>query len=406
VSIRIQLDERLGVNSYFYAGKTCFFTPEPFCTLSVFFEQLSLILTYAGIVQGIFVTLLLNSKSVRESRANLFLSILLLAMSFSVLHILYAGRIMTHFSIKAFRLGDPTFFLIAPLLWFYTQELTRHKAKQSFRLIFHFIPFLILIFFSLILKKIPSDDPVIVHLNGHSHWLAILFWLFVVVQFSVYLFFINKRWLSYQRFIEQEVSNTENVSIAWVRFFMGIFLGITVFFLLVLINLIHHGNMAWINRTIAVIFSLSIFALGYKGILQKEVFQIDDAEIPASSASPETVIKKPDQRLIDRLRLFMEDEKPYLDPELTLSSLAKQLTLSRSVLSHLINEGIGDNFYDFVNKYRVEQVKEFMNDPKMKHFSLLGVALEAGFKSKSTFNLIFKRFTGLTPTEYMKTISK
>jgi AraC-like DNA-binding protein len=102
----------------------------------------------------------------------------------------------------------------------------------------------------------------------------------------------------------------------------------------------------------------------------------------------------------------MIEKKPFLDSELTLSSLAKDLNMSRSQLSQLINDGIGENFYDFVNKYRVEEVKSLMTDPAMKNFNLLGIALEAGFKSKSTFNLIFKRFTGLTPTEYKKNIDQ
>jgi AraC-like DNA-binding protein len=102
----------------------------------------------------------------------------------------------------------------------------------------------------------------------------------------------------------------------------------------------------------------------------------------------------------------MQEKKSYLDPELTLSQLAKDLDIGRSQLSQLINDGIGDNFYDFINKYRVEQVKQLMTDPRVKHFSMLGIALEAGFKSKSTFNLIFKRFTGLTPTEYRKNLGQ
>lgn len=74
-------------------------------------------------------------------------------------------------------------------------------------------------------------------------------------------------------------------------------------------------------------------------------------------------------------------------------------------MSHLINAGLGENFYDFINKYRVEEVKRLMADPQKQNYNLLGIALEAGFKSKSTFNLIFKRFTGLTPTEYKKNIT-
>lgn len=373
-----------------------------------FLEQLSLILTYAGIAQGLFVALLLNNKNVRQSRANLFLSMLLLAMSFSIGHMLYAGRIFNHFSIPAYHLGDPTFFLIAPLLWLYVNELTGHKIVLSVKSAFHFAPFTAIIFFSLFFKNWSPTDSLIRFLDIHHRQLSILFWLFVVIQFSGYLFFVNKKWIAYQQLIEQEVSNTEQVNIAWVRFFMGVFLFINLFFLITLFAQIHLGNLFWFSKTISVIFSLSIFALGYKGILQKELFQPDRTKSPLlpEPSSPELPTRQVDEELINRLLLFMDETKPYLDPELTLSSLAKDVGVSRSLLSQLINECIGDNFYNFINKYRVEQVKVFMQDPTMKHFSLLGLALEAGFKSKSTFNLIFKRFTGLTPTEYSKTLSK
>jgi len=372
--------------------------------LAAFFEQLSLIVTYAGIAQGVFVTLLLNNKSVRASRANLFLSVLLLAMSFSVLHMMFAGRVITHFAIKSYALGDPSFFLIAPLLWFYVQELTGHRVRVSVQTVAHLLPCIVSAFFSLLLKYLSTANSLIDYLNSHRSWSSGLFWFCMVVQFSTYLFFIHKRWLAYQKLIEQEVSNTENVSIGWVQFFMGVFLVITLFFLLILLNMIHHGTMFWSGRIIAVIFSLSIFALGYKGILQKEIFNrpLTNSLPESPEPLPETTAKKPEQQLIDRLLQYMANEKPYLDPELTLSDLAKRLNISRSVLSQLINEGIGDNFYNFVNRYRVEQVKTFMNDPAMKHLNLLGLALEAGFKSKSTFNLIFKRFTGQTPSEYVK----
>ena len=376
--------------------------------LATFFEQLFLLLSYAGMAQGCFVVLLLNNKSVRTSRANVFLSILLLAMSFSILHIMYAGTIFSHFSIAVYPLGDPTFFLIAPLLWFYVNELRGHKVILSFRLILHFIPFIAIIFSSLLVKDLSPAHPLVNYLDAHQRSLSILFWFLLVIQFSGYLYFVHKKWLVYQQVMEQEVSNTEYVNIAWVRFFMSVFLLINFFFLFTLFAQIHLGNLFWLSKTISVIFSLSIFALGYKGILQKEIFHIDREVnlLNTPGPSPGILVRQPDEELINRLLRYMEDRKPYLDPELTLSSLAKDLTLSRSLLSQLINEGMGDNFYNFINKYRVEQVKLFMVDPSMKNFSLLGIALEAGFKSKSTFNLIFKRFTGLTPTEYSKTLSK
>ena len=373
-----------------------------------FFEQLSLILTFAGIAQGIFVVLLLNNKGVTRSRANLFLSILLIALSFSIAHILFAGAVINHLSAKVYTLGDPTYFLIAPLLWFYTQELTGQKVRISSNIIFHFLPFLLIIILSLSLRSVNSENPLIQFLDHHNKLIHIAFWIIVVVQFSGYLYVIRRKWIVYRELIRNEVSNKENVDISWISFIMVVFLLINLFFLFNLFVVIHFKNNAWLAKTTALIFSLSVFALGYKGILQKEIFKNDAGLIPrpVNGALSQTVTSKPDQELIKRLLDHMQEKKSYLDPELTLSQLAKDLDIGRSQLSQLINDGIGDNFYDFINKYRVEQVKQLMTDPRVKHFSMLGIALEAGFKSKSTFNLIFKRFTGLTPTEYRKNLGQ
>jgi len=231
-----------------------------------------------------------------------------------------------------------------------------------------------------------------------------MFWVIVVIQFSCYQWFIQRKWVAYQQLMREEVSNTENINISWVKFFMAVFLVINLFFLFGLVAVIHLGYIMWLWKVAGIVFSISVFALGYKGILQKEIFYTNEA-----TASTDTSITnaqlRPDQQLIDKLVVFMVDKKSYLDPELTLSNLARDFGISRSQLSQLINQGLGENFYDFVNKYRVEEVKRLMTDPKAGNYNLLGIALEAGFKSKSTFNLIFKRFTGLTPTEYKKNLT-
>lgn len=371
-------------------------------------NQISLLLTYGGVVLSVFVTLLLQNRSVRGSRANLFLSVLLLAMAFSGVHLLFAGQLITHLSIRAYPLGDPTFFLIAPLLWCYVQELTGQRVGWSRRLTAHLIPFLFLTVGSVWLGYYGPAAPLRGQLIGFRHGLSLLFWGAVVTHFVGYLLAINRRWRTYQRWLPQEVSNTENVTVGWVSFFMRVFLGITVFFALVLLGQAHHHYVGGLNRLIALIFSLSILALGYKGILQQDVFSTIRQDVPTPPIHEGTDVPAPpkaiDPELVNRLLRYMADEKPYLNPELTLSELAKQVHLSRSELSQLINVGVGDNFYNFVNRYRVEQVQAFMCDPAYGHYNLLGLALEAGFKSKSTFNLIFKRFTGLTPGECAKTL--
>ena len=107
------------------------------------------------------------------------------------------------------------------------------------------------------------------------------------------------------------------------------------------------------------------------------------------------------QRLLD----FMEKEKPYLDCELTVKDLADRLIMAPKDLSQVINERSGKNFCDFINHYRIEEAKKLLTrSVKDKDMSILNIAFDVGFNSKSSFNLVFKKTTGLTPSQFRKTI--
>ncbi|WP_035568052.1 helix-turn-helix domain-containing protein [Hymenobacter sp. IS2118] len=100
-----------------------------------------------------------------------------------------------------------------------------------------------------------------------------------------------------------------------------------------------------------------------------------------------------------KLLRLMDEEQPWLEPELTLAELALRLRTNTSLLSHVINTGCGQNFNDFVNRYRVAEAERKLQNPRLLHYSLVGIALECGFNSKSTFNRVFKKITGRTPGE-------
>ncbi|MBC8084236.1 MAG: helix-turn-helix transcriptional regulator, partial [Hymenobacter sp.] len=104
-------------------------------------------------------------------------------------------------------------------------------------------------------------------------------------------------------------------------------------------------------------------------------------------------------RWVTRLTNLMATDRPYLVPELTLPELAAQLGTNTSVLSRVINTGFGQNFNDYVNGYRVREAERRLRDPRFRHYTLLAVALESGFNSKSTFNRVFKKLRGATPSE-------
>jgi len=103
------------------------------------------------------------------------------------------------------------------------------------------------------------------------------------------------------------------------------------------------------------------------------------------------------------LLAYMEIEKPYLDPDLSLSDLARRMHTNPVVLSQVINTGVGKNFNDFVNEYRVEEFKRQVREPANAHLSFLGLALDCGFNSKATFNRAFKKFTGASPKAFAET---
>ena len=102
----------------------------------------------------------------------------------------------------------------------------------------------------------------------------------------------------------------------------------------------------------------------------------------------------------------MDADKPFLDSELTLMKLATKLNSTPHQLSYIINTGFNENFYQFVNRYRVEEAKKIILDPKMDHLSFVGIGFEVGFNSKSVFNTMFKKISGYTPSEYKREMTK
>ena len=141
--------------------------------------------------------------------------------------------------------------------------------------------------------------------------------------------------------------------------------------------------------------------------MQHEIF-IDPRTVPLET--PDVLGEKsslPPERLreiIDKLTAVMDEKRPYLDPGLTLPVLADMTGVPRNYLSLAINEGMGLNFYDLVNSYRVLEIKKQLEDPDYQEINLLNLAFAAGFNSKATFNSVFKKNTGMTPTEFKKTI--
>ncbi len=99
----------------------------------------------------------------------------------------------------------------------------------------------------------------------------------------------------------------------------------------------------------------------------------------------------------------MQYEKVYLDNELSLPQLSEKMSISPQDLSYLINEACGENFFSFINRHRVEEAKRLLLSEKYDQLNILGIAYQAGFNSKTTFNTTFKKQVGLSPSDFVKT---
>ncbi|HBC04485.1 MAG TPA: hypothetical protein DC015_09895 [Aequorivita sp.] len=105
-----------------------------------------------------------------------------------------------------------------------------------------------------------------------------------------------------------------------------------------------------------------------------------------------------------KITTFMEEEKGFMDSKLSLTSLAEKLEIPKQYISEILNIHMDTNFQDFVNGYRIDAFLERLNDPKYSNYSLLGIANDVGFSSKSNFYATFKKHKGITPTEYRKSL--
>ncbi|NOU45666.1 MAG: AraC family transcriptional regulator [Bacteroidales bacterium] len=363
------------------------------------------IITYAGIVQGFSSAFVLTHTKLRNP-ANQFLAILMVVLSISILHSSFIIPYFHQFHHTNFQIKEPFILLIIPFVWLYVKKLNEPQFRFSKKHLLHFVPFVMVMIVSIVFlkhnKAVASDT----QYNTHTLTLNILMYIVALGQYIFYLIYILQIIRSFKAKALNELSNTENIDPTWLRIFLFTFLIIFVLLIAMMIIAIHRLEAGYFNRVVSFIFALAIYILGYKGLFQQTILPQKQEILPYGSekTEKETIENRFDEQLLKKLLDFMTNHKPYHEPELTLTSLAAQIDIGRNQLSELINTGTGGNFYDFVNKYRVEEVKQLMDNLKYKDYTILAIAFEAGFPSKSTFNSIFKKFTGLTPSGYRNSL--
>ncbi len=358
-----------------------------------------ILLDILGLVQGLLLGIILIG-SYKKNKAIPFLGIFLIGYSFELISIFEeTGYLVEHPELLFLPLD--TFFLFMPALYLYTKSvLQKFNWRKDF---IHFIPAVIeFICFSILFSypaatKLKWDDADIIY---GIHMLLAYFFILGYALLIIQL--INR----HKKVIVNYDSSIHGKTLQWVKW-------VCYYVLLTLVIILSpifltESQEALFSSIFNIINVAFIFGVALSGFRQVFII-IPQQEIIYESATEKTNDREVTENLnvkeYEALLAFMEQEKPYVNPQLQLSDLAKQLNHPSRKLSNLINEIGGLNFNQFINQFRVEAAKKLLVNPEVGHLNLLGIAHRVGFNSKTSFYTTFKQAVGKTPNQFKKEAS-
>lgn len=375
-------------------------------------------LTVAGIVLTLFLLSLILGKKNKQ-----------VADKYLILYLCYATLTQVYFfaeTISEVRhsywmlLGRGVYLLNAPLLFLYVYSLfTSKRIALKFALVL-FLPFAAYVlhffyFYLWVFDKVSlSVQSGLLVINGEISvsW-SIFVILFLLIE-PVYLVWFYLLLSRYKRGLLDAVSSIDNIQLRWLYLLFYLWLINTA--ILVPISTLAVG-VAWIPVEFLEIMIQAtcvafFFILGYYGFKQTSVF-IDlkpDVAFTTGVKPPgyqkSGLSEEQANGFHRQLLSLMESQKPYLKGDLKATELAQLLGASVNHLSQVLSQIQQQNFFDFINTYRVKDVICKMEDPKNAHLTLLAIALDSGFNSKTSFNTVFKKLMHQTPSDYYKSIQE
>ena len=372
------------------------------------------------VLQGlIFAFLLLKRYFNKKHLSDLFLSLLLIISGYhSTTYIIgFMDWYDTYRNTKINYWLIHFIFAIGPLIYFYIKSLTQPYFKFKKIDYLHFLPALLYFIYRASIfiydASLPGFDNV---QNGwfisniHESYVSPVIDIITELSRIIYLFLAGSLFVRYRKSIVQYFSNTYNVELNWLRNFLIIYTALYIFGLFIQITDYSFFENYWKQRWWA--FLVGSLTMVYVGMMSyfSDLSKLYNLQAPKDSSTgenldSETKTEEISKELKTQVTAFMDSKKPYLNPEITLADLAKELQLSSNQLSQIINTEFGKNFNEFINEYRVEMFKSKVKDESLQHLSLLGIALECGFNSKATFNRVFKKITHVSPSEYLKSMN-
>lgn len=366
-------------------------------TIADILNHVAVILIFGGLLFLAFVKIT-NPQNINVRANKWFALFLLLFSSFWLEEVLqFAGIDEGNLLLMSFVHGiqgvTPFSFYLS--VWHFTNIKFTFKKQQLLHLL------LPIIFIALIFLRAYSLT--------NSIWLKVLIVSVILLQSLYYSFasFILLR--KHQRNILEFASDDNDYNLKWLE---NIIIQVIIISVVIAVySFVVDSEQLNLFANSFLLFT--IYFIGYYSLKQKELFPIsekqkDDIEFiieeeVSSDSEKKKLIADADLNVFkQKLNQLMLDEKMYLDNELNLVKLSEYLKVSPHQLSYLINEGFNENFFSFINKYRVDNAKKLLTDPREDVKTMLSIAFDSGFNSKTAFNTTFKKLTGNTPSEFRK----
>ncbi len=360
------------------------------------------ILLWLGGIQGILLSvLLLSHKSNQPANRYLGSGIFFLSIELIYFILNFTNNLSSYKYLMIVLFFLP--FIYVPFLYLYLAELTERNLNSK-KISVQFLPLLLSVFFIitvLFIKQLSFSELLNELYLGEIWFVKVLNNikpLYGIGFLGLFVFKINK----HNKKLKKSFSNLDKINLIWFRNLMIAMLIIGGTVTLQHLFEIFYNEKSILDYLIFISIAVFIYLIGFLGLKQPQIFSQNMKEniqethkYKKSGLTDETA-----ENYINQLLEMMKEEKPYLNPNLTLYDLSKRLDISPHNLSEIINTKLNQNYYDFINRYRVEEFESNLLKDEFKNFTILVVAFESGFKSKSSFNTVFKKFTGMTPTEY------
>lgn len=359
-----------------------------------------------GVIQSLFagsIILFKRDRQKHETILGTWLILIFLQMDLDLLGIYYPEVRILNFDMILLPM------LQGPLIFLYTRFLTTENPFLRKRDLFHLLPIAYGTFLFIFFRNFASFTKLPYHeMSVGSRIILVSYGVNGVLINIIYVLMALRLVYRYKQRMEDRfsVSDARN-NLQWLRFVQLVSLLVPLLLVLSLLLYVETIKLPvdpWFPLYLCL--TLLAFIMGYFGYRQSSVFPVE--WVSASEKSESTgngylrsgLGNVDEAELMDRIHQHVKDTKAYLDSELTIYKIGNTLDVPYYHVTQAVNRVKGKNFYHYINEMRIEEVKKRMQDDDSGRFTLLALALDCGFNSKTTFNTVFKKFEGLTPTEY------